>query len=458
MKIRVPYDFAPRSYQGELMAHFDQGRGRRAVAVWHRRAGKDLTLLNQLAKVAVRERGVYWHMLPTYEQGRKAIWLGFRADGKRTLLTVFPKALVRRPSEWPPAPAAEMLIELVNGSIVQIVGSDNIDSVLGAGPRWITFSEFSLSKPSAWPLVRPILRENGGSAAFIFTPRGRNHAHKLYQMAMKTPGWYAQRYTIFDTGVFDDPEQVLAEERAEGMPEELVRQEYLCDFAASVAGSYYGDLVEAMAQSGQISEFDHERDVYTAWDLGVSDSTAIWFWRIGDSGVEVVDHYAASSKPLQHYFDELERRRYTYVRHWLPHDARNRSLNGATVVEQFVDRYGRAAVGMVPRGSLLDGIQAVRWLLQGRLKIHSRCDANDGIEALRQYHRAWDEDRKAYANQPYHDWASHSADAFRYLAQVVRTERELLPKPPPPKKPAPPQGVAPYSLDDLWAARDRGEL
>lgn len=460
MRVVLPNDFEPRPYQRRYMQYFDGG-GRRAFWVCHRRAGKDLTALHQTCKEMHRRRGVYWHVFPTAEQGRKALWEGFRRDGKRLMENVFPSAIRKSPKAW--LPGAEMVVELRCGSIWRLLGSDRME-VVGAGPVGVTFSEFALARPTTWDLVRPMLRENDGWAAFVTTPRGRNHAKRLFDVARSDSGWFAELQTLYDTRAFD-PEATLAEERASGMPEELIRQEYLCDWNAALVGSVWGDLLEKLELAGRAGPdcaFEHERDgVFTSWDLGITDSTAIWFWRVHGSdsagvGVDVIDHYEAHGQPLSHYFDVLEQRQeemgYRYVKHWLPHDARAKTLvTGASVLDQFLARYGGERTGIAPQLSLLDGVQAARWLLQKPTRFHARC--TEGVEALKAYHYGYDEQKKTFSRKPEHDWSSHSADAFRYLACVVRASESLTRKEPPKADPlaAPPV----VRLDDLWEQHER---
>ncbi len=440
--------FAARNYQAEFlhaMQNHTKDHPFRGLAVWPRRAGKDLTALHGTLVMAHEEVGMYWHCLPVYEQARKACWEAFvNTTGQRLMDNVFPREIRRKPDEF--SPRAEMVVELRNGSIVRFVGSDSIDRLVGSGPRGITFSEFSLAKPSSWPLVRPILRENHGWAAFLFTPRGHNHAYKLFLKAKSRPEvWYTSYHTLFTLGLFNEREveAVLAEEREDGMPEELVRQEYLCDFSAANVGSYYGDLLERLELRGALEPFEYARDgIFTFWDLGISDSFSIWAARIHDNGVDVVNHYEASSKPLSHYFNKLEewedRLGYKYVAHYLPHDARARSLQtGISTVEQTVtwakSKWGDKGLNMIritPEVSIQDGIEAARWVLQqDHTRFHPNCNEYEGVEALRSYHRVWDEDTRAFGKHPEHDWSSHSADAFRYLAVSLRAAKLIRPRP-----------------------------
>jgi hypothetical protein len=439
------------------MQYLDNG-GKRAYCVWHRRSGKDLACLNQVAKMAMETVGLTWYLLPTYRQARRVVWQGFKNNGAALLPSVFPDVLVKARNEQ------DMRLELVNGSVVQILGADSHDALVGSNPTGVVFSEFAITKPTAWNLVRPILTANNGWAVFNTTPRGLGPAHDLWKYASsedgKKDGWFSELQTIWDTGAFKDPQAVMDQEIRSGMPEALVRQEYLCDWTAALVGSVWGDLIESLDKKGSTQPFDREStDVYTSWDIGIGDSTAIWFWRLRGDGVEFIDFFEAHGKPLDFYADEIESRKWKVKKHWLPHDARARTLvTGSSVIEQLSYRFGSANVKIGPKLSLLDGVQAARWLLQkDGTRIHPACGV--GLDALRSYHYEFDEDTKAYSAKPEHDWSSHAADAFRYAAVVAR-QTGLLANPR--KTPEAPGLVAPatglhyhFSLDDLRAMKPR---
>jgi hypothetical protein len=478
VRLELPNGFEPRPYQSKAMAYFDCG-GRRAITVWHRRAGKDLTAIHQTCKAAHLEKGLYWHIFPTAEQARKAIWTGFTKDGQRILEQCFPSALRKTPRTW--SPQGEMVVELKCGSVWRLMGSDKME-IVGAGPKGVVFSEYALAKPTTWDLVRPMLRESGGWAWFITTPRGANHAKRLYDQATPEAGWYRDTRTVLDTrltyasnrspGRDVGPEEMMAEEAAEGMPPELIDQEYRCSWSAANVGSFYGVLLSGLETQGRIGvDFvSLGDDVFTSWDLGRADDTAIWWWRLRDGStrdeprVDVLDHYAAHGEDLEHYFQVLEERArrhgWKYRKHFLPHDARAKTLSTrVSVMDQFVTRLGSAAVAVIPALALVDGIQAVRWLLQKDIRIHARCAAVapggkdcDGVEALRSYHRIWDAERKCFSETPVHDWSSHTADAFRELAIVVKRADDMLRsgRPPPP---LPPVNVTPPTFDQFWSQK-----
>lgn len=227
----IPYNFTPREYQLPFLQAMDGGC-KRAVLVWHRRAGKDKTVWNYMVKRAVEQVGTYYYILPTYNQGRKIIWDGMDKDGFRFLDHVPHGIQNGKPNE------SEMKIELKNGSVIQVIGSDNIDRIVGTNPIGVVFSEYPLQRANVWDFIRPILAENGGWAVFDFTPRGMNHGWKVLQQAREQDDWFAQVLTVDDTGAIE--RDVLAQERAE-MPEDLYEQEYMCKFVEG-AGAFFRNI------------------------------------------------------------------------------------------------------------------------------------------------------------------------------------------------------------------------
>ena len=369
--------------------------------------------------------GMYWHMLPEAAQGRKVIWDGIDRQGRRIIDQAFPKEIRKSQNEH------EMKIEFVNGSIWQVVGSDNYNSLIGANPVGIVFSEWSVAKPSAWDYMRPILAENGGWALFIYTPRGRNHGHEIYKVAKTNPAWFSEILTVDETKIL--PPELIEQERASGMDESMIEQEYYCSFEGAMVGSYYGKLINELERAGRITAvpYDSAVPVHTFWDLGHTDDTAIWFAQIVRGEVHVIDTYSASGKDIKHYVDVIKAKPYNYgLWHWIPHDARAKTLaaNGRST-EQQLNEYG-LKTRIVPQLSVQDGIQAVRvtlpvcWFDQARTQ--------DGLEMLRQYQREWDEDNRMFKTHPKHDFSSHFADAFRYLA--LAWKEEMAPKPVPKPK------------------------
>jgi phage terminase large subunit len=304
--ITLPNAWNPRPHQRALWAHLEGG-GKRAVAVWHRRAGKDSTAINWTAVAAHQRIGTYWHMLPTATQGRRVVWEGRDAAGRRLIDQAFPPELRCNTRN------DRMSMELKCGSVWQVVGSDNYDRLVGANPVGVVFSEWSLTDPRAWDYVRPILAENGGWAMFIYTPRGKNHGFDLYDLAHHHGDWFAEKLTVEDTGILAPA--VIAAERSSGMSEALIQQEYFCSFEAANEGSYYGKLLEQAEQSGRVTRvpWQPELQVDTWWDLGIGDSTAIWFSQQAGLERHIIDYYECSGEGLAHYAKVLQDRNYIYM-------------------------------------------------------------------------------------------------------------------------------------------------
>jgi len=250
----MPHKFKPRDYQLPLLEAFDKGFTR-LVQVWNRRSGKDKVCLNIVAREMALNVGNYYYLYPTYEQGRKALWENRGSDGIK-YLEHFPKELIKRQNDH------EMKIEFKNGSIFRVIGVEDPDKVVGPNPRGVVFSEYSLQNPQAWELFRPILAENKGWAIFNFTPRGRNHGYKMYEMAKGNPMWFVEKLTVDDTkdhsgNPIFSPEQIQGE-RDSGMDEDLIQQEYYCDFNAPLLGSYYGKYISKADKEGRITDVDYE--------------------------------------------------------------------------------------------------------------------------------------------------------------------------------------------------------
>lgn len=434
-----------RKYQQPFHKYLTTTPGARAIEIAHRRWGKDEIVLSATCELAHRRIGSYWHCLPEYGQGRKALWTAVNAHtGKRRIHEAFPPEICENVNDQ------EMFIRLKCGSTWQIIGSDRYDATVGAGVAGIAYSEWALANPSAWAYHRPMLEENNGWAAFITTPRGRNHAYSMYQMAKDNPRWFAEVSNVHDTGALS-PQQLdesLKEYVAlygEDIGNAQFEQEYLCSFNAAILGAFYAREMVAVRKEGRITdeiEAIPGKPVHRAWDIGVKDDTSIWWFQVVGTQVFILDCYSASGVGLDHYADVIQKRKEQHG--WedgidfVPHDAKIKEWGtGRTRVETMRDF--KLNPQLVPLASKMDGINAVRVTLP-RCVFHSRCE-DEGISALEQYRREWDDDKKSFKASEVHDWSSHLSDAFRYLAMSWRTIPEIVVEkrdPPPPGKFRPP--------------------
>ena len=413
MNVQVPAQgWEPRAYQLPLIKYMTQNkRSLRAVVAWHRRAGKDLTCVNIVAMKALQRVGTYWYVLPYGNQARRIVWNGMTGEGKK-FIDYFPKELVEKKSEQ------EMRIHLKNGSVIQLMGSDDPDKMVGANPVGCVFSEYSISDPSAWQLINPILAENGGWALFNGTPRGENHFYKMLLKAQSDGEWYSSHLSVKDTKAIS-PEE-LRKARDELNNEARFQSEYMCSFKTPVEGSYYGSYMSKAYKDKRIIEEVHPEPmlpVHTAWDLGMDDATSIWFFQLFKSEIRLVHYYENSGEGLPHYARELNKwavmKDITYGKHYAPHDIKVRELGtGKSRLE--IARSMGLKFTTVRKLPVIDGIDAVRAMLPRCWFNRSTCAR--GIEALKGYHKEWDSAKQVFRKNPVHDSNSHGADAFRTMA------------------------------------------
>lgn len=417
-EIELPNNWQPRWYQRKLWAHLEGG-GKRAIAIWHRRAGKDDVVLHRTAVAAHERIGNYWHMLPEASQARKAIWEAINPHtGKPRIDEAFPVALRSNTR------SNEMSIRFKCGSTWQVVGSDNYNSLVGAPPVGIVFSEFALADPAAWAYLRPILRENGGWAVFITTPRGRNHAATFFESAKDDPEWFAEHLPATETDVFT-PHQ-LEVERAEYIREfgpddgdARFRQEYLCSFSAGVIGAYYGNALERLEGEDRIGSvpWTPTLPVHCGWDLGRRDTTAVWFFQLVGQDIHFVDYLENNGVHISWYAKELDKKPYKYGQMCLPADAESEFLPAPQTTAGQLRGLGFKTTVLEACENVDQEINAVRTILPRSRFDKEKCAR--GLEGLRNYRRAWDDKRKCYNDHPLHDWASHPADGFRSAGVAI---------------------------------------
>jgi hypothetical protein len=249
--IEIPHNFSYREYQ-KLVRNFLRNGGKRAIICWHRRAGKDKTMFNILVEFALRKKGGYVYVFETYSQGKKVIWDSIDSDGKK-FIDHIPERLIAKKNEQ------EMKITLANGSFIQILGSENINSLRGISPAGIVFSEYAFQNPMAWQVLAPILAQNDGWALFNSTPNGENHFFRLLETAKLSSDWFTQVLTIDDTHVVS--QEYIDSQRAEGMPEEMIKQEYYCSFGVGAVGSYYSKYIQDLKEKGQICNVPYEQSL-----------------------------------------------------------------------------------------------------------------------------------------------------------------------------------------------------
>jgi len=413
--IRV--DYVPR----RQFIPFHERSQRFACMVAHRRAGKTVASINELVARAIysrKKRPRYAYVGPLLKQAKKVAW---------EYLKEYTKGLeVKKPSE------SELTVQFRhNAAEISIYGADNPDAFRGQYFDGVVLDEYGDMSPSVWGTVLlPTLADRTGWAVFIGTFKGKNHFYGIYRRSQGLDlregeprddeyyrtTWFNLLLRADQSGILSDEELRL--QRAE-MDDEQYRQEYLCDPNAAVKGTYYAKLISILEEKGQIyADIQHERDqpVDAVFDLGYTDSTACWFFQRRPGGIALIDYMEAHSQPLRYYFDVLGAKGYKYKTIWLPHDARAKSLQtGRSTVEQFLQ--AGLPIRIAPKLDIQDGINAVRKVLP---MCFFSTKTEEGVEALRAYKRAYDDERKVFSDNPQHDWSSHGSDAFRYLCLVAK--------------------------------------
>ena len=403
------YPYSPR----DAFKDSHKRKERWAVLVAHRRAGKTVATICDIIRRAIvenKEDARYAYIAPYYAQAKNIAW--------DYLLKFAEPAIVK-------ANQSELWVELVNGAKIRLFGADNPDALRGLYLDGVVLDEYADMKPRMWgEIVRPLLTDREGWATFIGTPKGHNSFYDIYNAAQKHENWYVKTLRADQSGLIPQNELLDAQS---SMSSNQYEQEFLCSFEAAILGAYYGQEMRRITDLGRITdiEYDDMFPCHTAWDLGFNDSTSIWWFQVVHGEIRVLDHHSSNGQAIPYYTGLIKQKEeefgYKYGIHWLPHDARAKTLasGGKSIIEQISTKIDIKQLKIVPNLSLQDGIQATRLALN-RTWFHNRCE--EGIECLRQYQREWDDDKKVFRDRPKHDWTSHSADAMRYLAIVWKDE------------------------------------
>ena len=432
--LEVEMDYCPR----KVFEDFHDRTERWAVIVAHRRAGKTVLCINDLiykALIEGKEDGRYAYIAPYYSQAKSIAW---------DYLLRYSQPVLAKANQ------SELWIELVTGARIRLLGAENCDALRGNYLDGVVMDEFADMKPSIWgAVVRPLLSDRKGWATFIGTPKGHNAFWEVYNNATKDPTWKVKILRASQTGILDKEE---LEDAAKAMTEDQYLQEFECDFESAILGAYFGKEMRQLTDQGRIREVEHDPlfPVHTAWDLGYSDDTAIWFFQVVHGEIRCLDYHSSNGQPVAFYAGIIQAREkergYVYGTHWLPHDARAKTLSSnLSVIEQLGDKIPLKSIKIAPNLKLQDGIQASRLALT-RTWFDHKC--NDGIECLRQYQREYDEDKKVFRDKPRHDWTSHGADAFRYLALTWKDEAKIVTAETPIRGVS--VGQSNVSLNELW--------
>lgn len=385
------------------------------MLVWHRRAGKTVANVQQLVKSAVECRKVaprFAYIAPYHKQAKTIAW-----DYLRRFTAAIPGRTINE---------SELRVDLPGDRRIQLFGADNPDALRGMYLDGVVLDEYGQMNPTVRrEVLIPCLADRDGWEVICGTPKGRNQFYKLYAGdedsvgAMNDPRWCVSLHKASDTKIL--PQHVL-DEALSVMGPETYAQEFECAWLAADRGSYYAKILERRRAAGAIGRLIHDPglEVHTAWDLGISDSTAIWFIQKLGPEIRWIDYYEAEGEGLEHYVRQLQiravgNRRFNYGTHFVPHDADHRSLQTGKTLVQMAASMG-IKMTVVPVGDLNAGIEATRQILERSFFDAEFC--KEGLNGLEDYRRKYNVRLDEYSDSPEHNWASHPADAARTFAMA----------------------------------------
>ena len=400
--IEIPYE--PRELQ--LKLHNEMAQKRWGVVVCHRRFGKTVWAINHIlrdALMSARDNPRFAYMAPTYRQAKNVAW-----DYIKQFAGKIPNVKFHE---------TELRCDLPTGARISLLGAENPDSLRGIYLDGCVMDEVADMPESVFPeVIRPALSDRKGWCVFVGTPKGHNAFHEVYEQSVANDDWLTAIYKASETGILDDEELSAARQM---MSADQYAQEFECSWNANVPGAIYGGELEVSLREGRICNvpYDPSQRVDTWWDLGVGDSTAIWFTQSVGRAVHVIDFYENRNQGLPHYCQILNAKNYLYGTHNAPHDIEVRELGTGKSRRETAWDLG-LNFRVVPKLPLEDGIHAAQMLLPRLWFDRERC--KDGLDALRQYHRAYNDKTRSFRANPVHDWSSHASDAFRYFAVGLR--------------------------------------
>jgi len=382
---------------------FHRRTQRWSCLVAHRRAGKTVACVLDLIDHALRSKKQnpkFAYVAPFYAQAKDIAW-----SYLKQYVDKIPGVQINE---------SELRVNFATGAQIRLYGADNYNRLRGIYLDGVVLDEPADMDPRAWPeVIRPALSDRRGWAVFIGTPKGRNAFYDTFKLAQALPKeWFSLLLKASATQILPDEEL----DDARGMmSEEAYDQEYECSFDAAIVGAYYGKQLRALNDD---VPWEPGLPVYTAWDLGLDDSTAVWFAQQVGREVRLIDFYETNNTALTDIARHLQNNLpYTYADHYLPHDVEIRELTTARSRKETLESLGLKPITVTPRHNVSDGIEAVRQMVPRCVFDAQKCE--QGLEALRQYQREWDDKAKTFRQRPRHDWTSHASDAFRYLAMSL---------------------------------------
>ena len=399
MKVVLPY--TPRKQQAHV--HDELSKYRYAVLCCHRRFGKTVLCINHLIKMAMTNRNHqprYAYIAPTYSQAKKIAW-----DYLKHFTDKIPGTKYNE---------TELRCDLVNGARITLLSSENPDSIRGIYLDGCIIDEAAQVQAALIDeVITPALSDRKGFMILVGTPAGMNNLfYDYYQKAQSNKNWFLYKAKASETKIVDK-EELQAALGVMGVAK--YNQEFECSFIGNIKGSIYGELLGKLEDKKQVASipYDPAYPVNTAWDIGFSDSTSIIFFQQIGHAIHIIDYYENNNQAFPHYAQVLKEKDFVYENHYAPHDIEVTDFASGKTRREVAYQMG-IRFRVAPKIPLEDGIHSVKMVLERCFINIDNCSKL--INALRHYHRKYNDKDRVYKLSVNHDWSSHAADALRTLA------------------------------------------
>jgi len=397
--MRIDLSKALREWQKDFLNNFKRFN----VLVVHRRAGKTVATILLIIIKALQEKWDYGYIAPTYKQAKKIAWKMLEKFGNQI--------------GWFTFNISDLTCTLPNWSTITLFGAENPDSLRWLDLRWVVFDEYA-QQPNTiyWEIIFPMINANKGWVTWIWTPKGKNSFYHLYQRALKDDRFNAILLRASQTWLLDEDQ--LDDARAE-MTEEEYNQEYECSWEAYIKWAVYGKELALAFSENRVRKdlYDPSLPVTTFWDLWMSDAMAIWFIQVVWPEIRIIDRYTNSWYWFEHYANELIKKGYNYEKHYFPHDIANRELATWTSRMETVKKLLWPECHVVPKNTIESWISAWRLIFK---YLYINADLDEFLNNLSLYQYEYDDKKWDFRDKPKHDFTSHDADWFRYMATIYR--------------------------------------
>lgn len=419
-----------RLYQADMIRDLYVNGIKRILLSRPRRSGKEFESWNAIIQGAIESPGLYLMVYPTNVRARGVLWEGnilLKDKTSLTFIDMIPKKLIASLNNQ------EMRLKLINGSVIWVLGSDiDPDKLRGTNPRGIVFSEFAYQDPRVFHIMLPALRQNDGWLIGQSTFDGMNHFYQLMHKNLNNPLWYCRidsiKNLVDEKGDRYITDAMIEEDRSSGMPEYLIQQEYYGVVEINQETKYFAHAINFLMKNDRfVNDLAiPDKNVYTFWDLGVNDKTAIvlaQFVRRNEVFHPfIIGYIENNNREFKFYIDAIRqfanRKGLIIHSHFAPHDGAERDYyNGLKDIRAHGQELGENFQVVRRPPTMQFGIEVSRQALH--LCYFDQSESQRLIDCVSNYSKEFDERAGIYKDRPVHDWSSHGVKAFQTMALAL---------------------------------------